>query len=438
LFTFFISSSNRVYASPEVSYADNVILNSGNIQELSGVFAPLISMSSSPFLALTVLSGAGSLLNTGAIDASRIPNSNVLMQLPISRMDIFIVLLFITLLKALLSMISTSKVFCDATLGQIENFTGIVLTVMGTYLMTSATTVYAATAVSMGASNISFWSYLLTNVISFVLAALSYVVYIVMKTMIKAIDILAFLFSPLPGTTAFFTISKHIIVAAYSWLVLADPIIAANVGLLCLIIAFFVFRAARRLELYYRKIYLVPFLSAIFRSGHVISVLPTKIPRSVVKEFNDISICIEGFFMNKIVPFYKRELCYFVRSAGINYIFKKRFFGKMIKKELADEVYIEKCFRFARIFTDENVKLSKRNIHLVVRREHDKNINELVANANLIDNKLLLKERRHAQAEEIGKKMQKIKATAIETLSSSKKKMQKSLAGFFKEKQKTI
>jgi hypothetical protein len=329
-------------------------------------------------------------------------------------------------------------VFCDATLGAIENYAGIVMTLVGIYITTSATTVYAATAVSMSESNINFWSYLLTNVISFVLAALGYIVYIVMKTMIRAIDILAFLFSPIPGTTAYFTIIKHIILAAYSWLALSNPIFASILGLLCLIVAFFIFRAARRLELYYRKIYLIPFLSAIFRRGHTVPVLPRKIPRNVIKEFNDINVCIESFFMNKIVPFYKRELCYFIRSAGINYIFKKRFFGKVIKIELPDEVYIERCFRFTRIFTDENIHLNKRNIHLVLRREHNKNVDELVTNANLIDYNLLLKERKRKKAEEAIKKMQEMKTKAVETLSSGKKKLQNTLVGFFKKKQEIL
>ena len=52
--------------------------------------------------------------------------------------------------------------------------------------------------------------------------------------------------------------------------------------------------------------------------------------------------CLEGFFMNRTTPFYKREICYFVRSNDVNYLFKKRLFGKKIKIELLDDTYIEK------------------------------------------------------------------------------------------------
>jgi hypothetical protein len=204
-----------------------------------------------------------------------------------------------------------------------------------------------------------------------------------------------------------------------------------------LIVAFFVFRAAKRLELYYRRIYLLPILNTIFRKGRGIRIVPNKIPRTVAGEFNDISICIEGFFLNKTTPFYKRELCYFIRSAGVNYLFKKRFFGlgKAVKITLPDEVYIERCFRFTRIFTEEGLHISLRNIHLVLRREHNKNADALIAEANLIDYNVILEERKRKKAEERAQKIQDMKKQAADTVDANIKKLRGALGRIFKGKE---
>jgi hypothetical protein len=289
-------------------------------------------MSGSPFIALTMVSGAGSFLNSGTIDPANIPLSDLIMQLPISNFGVFVALLVVTLLKYFMSWVSASKILCDATLGKLENYTGTAIAAAGAFVVTSTTTVYAATMTQSTIGN-GFSSYLLTNIIAFVVSALAYIVYVVMKTMIRAIDILAFLASPIPGATALFTNIKYIVVSVFAWNALSNPYVTSILGILILIVAFYVFRAAKRIELYYRKIYLSPLTNKIFKR-YTVAVLPNKIPRTVSKEFNEISVCLECFFMNKTTPFYKRELCYFVRSNNVNYLFKKRLFGKKIKMEL--------------------------------------------------------------------------------------------------------
>ena len=401
---------------------------------LSGAFAPFIGMSSSPFIALTVLSGAGSFLNSGAIDSANIPFSNVLTQLPISHTGVFISLLSVTIVKFLLSIFGASKVFCDATIGKLENYVGTALTVGGAFLLTSITTVYAAEIAASNLGNGNFGAYLLTNIIAFFLAVFAYAVYIVMKTMILAIDILAFLVSPIPGTTAFFTIAKHAIISAYTWYTLTNPFVASVIGIICLFIAFMVFKKAKRLELYYRKIYLIPFFNALFRRGLVVPIMPKKLPYGLSKEFSNVDICIEGFFMNKVSKLYKRELCYFVRAEGVNYIFKKRILGKVIKFEITDETYIEKCFRFIRIFTNEGLHTDLRKVYLVLRREHGKNIAELVGKANLVDYNLLLEERRRKKAEEMALKAQMMKEEAARKLKETGKTIKNAFGGLFASK----
>ncbi|MCL1995473.1 MAG: hypothetical protein FWG63_04620 [Defluviitaleaceae bacterium] len=365
-------------------YAQNGMaagLTGDDITMLGGVFAPLISIGGSPFIALTMLSGLGSLLNSGTITADT-PLAGLLTELPIAQTGVFITLLVITGVKFLLSLLTVSKVFCDATLGKLESLTGTVCMVGGAFLLTSVTA-YAATTATANIAGAS--GHVLTTLTTFLVAVLAYAAYYVIRTMVFAVDVLAFLFSPIPGLTGFFVVLKHVLIGLYTWFAMVSPATANVVGIILVVVACLVFRWAKRLELYYRRIYLIPFTNSILLKREI-PLLPKKLPLGA-GEFSNVELCLECFFMNKNSAFYKRERCYFIRAAGVNYLFKRRIFGKTIKLELPSEVYVEKpfIFRFLRIFTDEQLHASKRQINLVVRREHSKNLTEIITAAKLID-----------------------------------------------------
>jgi len=165
--------------------------------------------------------------------------------------------------------------------------------------------------------------------------------------------------------------------------------------------------------------------------------MPKKLPRGVATEFSDIDICVECFFMNKTSKLYKRERCYFIRSGDTNYIFKKRLFGKTVKMEISGDTYIEKpfVFRFLRIFTDEALHASQRRVNLVVRREHGKDIAELIEKTGLIDYNMILEERRRKKAEEMALKTQQMKTQAVEKLASYGKKARGIFGGIVPRKE---
>jgi len=438
--------------SSEIDIASTNTISSGNTEEkniiesLGGAFAPYIAICQSPLIALTALSGFGSLINeidnpdsmlNSSRNASRndflpfnssvdsgyyqytdnlfdilrnAPLADTLKDMPLANPFIFFVLAGILFVKFALSVLKSSKVLCDATLGQLENWVGIAISTLGVFLIVPDIPVQAAELTASNPNGIllfaspltnsSIFVYLLSNIISFILAALSFIIYITMKTIIFALDILAFLFSRVPGMQAYFTTAKHFIIGIFTVAAVASPTRMAFFGIVILLIAFYLFERTRRLELYYRKIYIIPFYNAIFRRKLTIPIVPDNIPKSVEKEFNELEVCLEAFMMNKKNGFYKRELCYFIRDNDINYVFKKRLFKKMIKIELDMEPYVEKCFRFMRIFTDENLHISQRKISLVIRREHNKNIPELVETADLIDYNELVEERKREKAAE--------------------------------------
>ena len=439
LSTFLALSFNTANAHSEIHVSGGSHITEGIISMLGEEFSSLVGIGGSPFIALTILSGVGSFLNSGKINPDILPFSDSLMSLPIANTGIFTILLIITIVKFLTSMLGVSKVLCDATLGKIENMIGTVCSVGGAFLLTSVTAAYAAEFASASTISVGAGIYLLTNVVAFLSAVFAFAVYTVTKTMLTALDVLAFLFSPLPGSTAFFTIAKHIILGTYMWVSVTNPAVSMVVGAILVIIACFVFRAAKRLELYYRKIYLVPFVNALFRRGHRIPIIPKKLPRGVAAEFSEIDMCIEGFFMNRTSNLYKRELCYFIKSGETNYIFKKRLFGKTIKFEIPSDTFIEKpfIFRFLRIFSDEALRANQRRVNLVIRREHGKDINKILSMTGLIDYNALLEERRRKKAEEMALKAQQMKAQAAEKFASVGKKIKGTFGGMLSGKHKS-
>ena len=426
----------NMYAISEISDTTSNGLPGSDLSYLGGVFSPLIGIGGSPFIALTMLSGAGSLLNSGKLNTEKIPLSDSLMSLPIANMGVFVILLIFTLIKFILSMMGASKMFYDVTFGKFEDLIGVVCSVGCAFLLSNNTSINPAEVTFVSTSNVIPNSILFMNVIAIVCAALSYLVYILMRTMIAALDVLAFLFSPIPGSSAFITILKHIIVSAYIWVSITNPAVSIVIGLILIIIACFVYKSAKRLELYYRKIYLIPFVNAIFRSRHIIPLIPKRMPRGVSDEFPKIDICIESFFMNRGLRLKKRELCYFIKSGDSNYIFKKRIFGKTIKIELPIDTFIEKpfIFRFLRIFTDEQLRDSQRSVSIVISREFGRNISEIIEKTGLIDYNVLLDKRRTEKTDEILLKTQQMKDKASSKISSANENIQRVFKGFFTSK----
>jgi len=351
---------------------------------LSGAFAPLVAMSCSPFIALTTLSAFGNLLNAGVLNPENFPLAQALMPMTIAQIDMFVVLLIITSLKFMLSLLSSSKIVCDATLGRIESVVGTICTVLGAFLVTTATSVYAASIITSATGSMGVLVYILTNIVAFVVAVLAYVVFFVIRTMIVALDALSILLVPIPGATGIFTVVSHITFGFYALLALTSPLVASVIGLCILAVAFAICGWANRIMLYYRRIYLVPFANALLRREIVLPLIPKRLPRGVATQFGDVEICLEGFCINASDGLRKRELCYFIRSQGVNYIFKRRFLGKRFLLNLSNDTYIERTFRFVRVFTDA-LPPRQRGTSIEIRREHTHNIEKLVSKAGLID-----------------------------------------------------
>ena len=342
------------------------------------VFTALVGMSCAPFLTLLIFSGAGNLLNTGLFSTEGIPFADILMGLPISETNVFVVLLVVTSLKIFVSLVGTGKIICDISVGRIEDLISAICVIGGPYLVATSVTVQGA---SLSASGGSFFASGAAMLLSVIIPIVAYGMYYVMKNLALAIDIAAFLASPIPGMAALFTIAKHMLVGTYVGLALINPTAMTVVGLIFFVVAVIVFNWARRLVRYYRKIYLVAFFNSIFRAGRYIPLVPARLPRRVAAEFKNVEICIPAFVMNRTPHFKKRDRCYLIRTGNVNYLYAGRLVGEPAKMVLPDDIYIEKLFRFVRFSSDRHLHLSLRGVHVVISREHATNIEALVQKA---------------------------------------------------------
>lgn len=432
---YFAHEFTAVYASVYATGTVSGSLAGVDLRMLGGAFAPLVGIGGSPLITLTMLSGAGTLLNEGIVNPEHIPLSGMLMALPISNLYVLIGLALVTGAKFALSLSSTTKLFSDATLGTIERVLGIVCSIGGVLVITFATTVYAA-EIAATSSSAGIGRVVLTIIISFVSALIAYVIYVVVRTMVSAGDacatIVLFVF---PGATAAVVVIKHITIALYSLLIIFFPAVAVFFGIIVVAIACLMFGRTKRMERYYKHIYLFPLLNRIFRKDYRVPLVPKKLPYGIAEEFDTVELCIECFFMNKKLKLYKRETCWFVRSNGINYIFKKRLFGKAIKIEVPTEAYIERPYIFGywskkikpylylKIFTDEAQPTKQRLINAIIRREHGKSFEELCTIASLVDYNEILEERKRKKDELRAQKIGELIDSATGTFSSTKNKI---------------
>lgn len=376
----------------------------GFFKDLTGAFMPLVSMSGSPFLTLAILSSLGYFLKIGWIPADFFGNaiSDSLIHLPIANLFVMILLLVLTALRILLGMIAGTKILSDALLGKIEKFVGTLSIVVFVFLRVLATLEKGSTSTNgIVLQTQNTGGYLMAVLLSVLISALAYLMYLVMRTTVSALDGLSLILAPIPGATAFFTIVKNAISLCYIGLAIVSPKVALAIGLFFLVIAVLVFRIARRMEKYYRSIYLTPLLRKIFNRPCRVGLMPEKLPSHARKEFSHIKLFLPVFVVNKNkeLKLKKREKYTLVWADGKGWLYR-RFLLKKRKIEIEGSIYIEKCFRFIRIFTQEELPLSQRRFSLLTSVEYAEWIPQILEETGMMDYQVIKEEIKRRKEEQ--------------------------------------
>ncbi|MCL1878466.1 MAG: hypothetical protein FWF80_06380 [Defluviitaleaceae bacterium] len=206
------------------------------ILQLVGVFAPLVALAASPFIALAVLSGVGWLLSAGHVSAEWIPMSETLMGLPISNMYFFIFMLVVVSVKYAMGTTAVSNLLNEATIKRAETFVGVFACTVGTYMITRDLTTTEALYAAGTEAAISFarWGglqlaqYLGSVAISLAFAALAFVASGIVGLVNDGLDALfGVILAPIPGATFLYTNFRFATIIGLMLLALFAPWIAA-------------------------------------------------------------------------------------------------------------------------------------------------------------------------------------------------------------------
>lgn len=258
---------------------------------LSGIFAPVVAMSASPFITLTVLSGVGIALNNGWIPTYDIVISHELMALPIATPTFFFIILFITVLKYGMELTHITRAICEVTLGKIEGYIGQIAVVIISFLATTVTTTYITEYTEYIPSRNPFYVY----IIAFISSAIFWLFYTVLRTVIKALDsiYITISFLPIPFLSLIISNIKNMAIFIYVFITLANPHVANIIGLFLLFICVLVFSKMKKLNMYFRAIYINPLLRKIFRKSQ--RTHPRRIPLALRELSAGSEFCIDCY-----------------------------------------------------------------------------------------------------------------------------------------------
>ena len=260
---------------------------------LAGSFAPFVAISTSPLLALSVISFLGAAMNAGWIDYTYVPMASVLLGLPISNFTVFVVLAIITVSKYLFDFSGLTKALCEVTLGKIEYYVGQVITVLGAFLITTGTVVYAMDTSPEQVSAVP-------TILGFILAVGYWALYMVIKTVIGTLDFL-YVLLPIPFLSMIISSIKNILVIGYTFITVFNPVLANVMGLVILLSCCLVFKRMVRLKRYYRNVYIYPVVRKILFKQ------PRSVNRRAPKELKDKDICLDCYVAttHRVVWLYK-------------------------------------------------------------------------------------------------------------------------------------
>ena len=390
-----IQDSNSIAnVSPPIKLEDSV--NNSVLlycKKIGGTTSGLVSISTSPVMALTILSLTGALQGSNIDGESKEMKALIslshkfpvdLSKLPFASFDTFRVLFAIALLLFILRILPYTKIFTFATIDKFEKMTGQVISFLLVSVMTSSTAVFAATSVSSAQNTeTTLWSVALTTALSVIFSIAAGVIYYFIKTVCVGLEILAFIASPIPFLSGIFESLKASLAIVFTLLPFFSPVTSLIISLFIIFLSIYLFNKMNTLVIYFKYIYIKPFWNAFFHKRKIFPLAHNKLPEKISNNFVHIEIAVPVFPLKKIGKIKKKALCWLVFDGDKSYICK----NYLLKKPLClpfqdllegDNLYMQKAFRFLRIFSDENIIDSHKRLLLVLSREYDNQIDDIV------------------------------------------------------------
>lgn len=397
--------SSLVFSASDAEIAVNTTLGD-NLEMYAGIFSTTVTASVNPTATLAALSVLGMVENANAYFPeagwlvqigeflNQIPLVRTISDLPIANPVAAIILTVVAITMYVIHSTSASKIFSKATIDNIEQWGGMIVTV-GLSLLPLATTQVVAAQTDV--NYVSVGTYAVSLVLSILSAAFTAVVYVCIYGCIDAVELLAAVI-PIKGMNVVVEIIKAILHMILLLLQLFSPILSVIISLALMVVGVLLFRKLSTLSTYYNYIYVKPLWKAIRHRDELSPLVHRKFPRRGHKQYPNVELAVPVFSMRPIQKLKKRELAWLILKDGEPYLVRMKPLRKNQEIPLSelnvhkDELYLQKTFRFTRLLTED------KHIELIISNEYSNQWQKMLEWLKVSDFKVV-EERRKQEKE---------------------------------------
>lgn len=395
------SQSSLVFSASEAETAVNTTLGE-NLEMYAGIFSTAVTASVNPTATLAALSVLGMVENAEiyfpnvqwlvelADFLNQVPLVRTISDLPISNPVAAVILIVVALTMYVMHATSASKMVSKATVDNIEQWGGMIVTV-GLSLLPLATTQVVAAQTDV--NYVSAGTYAVSLVLSILSAVFTAVVYVCIYGCIDAVELLAAVI-PVKGMNVVVQLIKAILHMVLLLLQLFSPILSVIFSLILMVVGILLFRKLSTLSTYYNYIYVKPLWKAIWHREELSPLVHRKFPRRGYKKYPDAELAVPVFSMRPVYKLKKRELAWLIVKDGEPYLVRMKPFRRNQELSLSelnvhkDALYLQKTFRFTRLLTED------KHIELIISNEYSNQWQRMLECLQVADFKLVEERRK--------------------------------------------
>jgi len=399
-------------------------------------FPQIMQISIDPAIALSILSVVGLIHNEGWLDLGNSGFVNTASALPTANLVMVILLILFALTRSGLDLTRVSSLLDEAFLERANQIIGIIVVVVMNFSHFYASDSAAVEFATMSANNNEFSSVIILTFLGFVSSGFSLVTFGLVRSLMSGVNAAIFIFGLIPGTFQILKVCKVSLILFYALLCAFFAPVAVVIGIIILVAAILLFRIMRRLECYYKQIYVKPFVNSVYKWAfkkntreNDFPMVIKRLPKYVRETFPDMKICQEAFILRGIPNIAARERAYLVHdNAGETHICWRKwyYFGWNTVGLNMEALYGDPQFRFLMLYSVEEHVLNKKGepddkktfkrarVKIVLRRELNEQFDYLMMMLRFYESPLNVARRKKAMEKECKREQKRLlKAGAV-------------------------
>ncbi len=392
--TTFNGELHPVRSADEIDMAINTTLGQ-NLECYAGVFSVAVTASVNPMATLAVLSIIGIVekadiynfewgwTNTLSDFLNKVPFIRTAKNLPIANPTACVILTVVAVALYVARSTAASKLVSRATVDNVEEISGYIITVMLSFLPLATT--QAVQAAEGQINYVSKGTYFVTLIIALMSAVFNCIVYTCIYKCMDTVELLAVAF-PVKGVNLVIQILKAILHLVLSVLMVLSPFISVVISVIMTVIALILFRRLSLLCTYLDYVYIKPMFKKLFHGREVSPFIHRKFPRRIRERYPDIRLGFPVFSMNRCGKrIRKYQLLWILPKDGEMLLIRPRSFFRYEEIPVSEinllkhPLYLQKTFRFTRIRTQD------RTVELVFSNEYADRWEDLLKELNIED-----------------------------------------------------